>query len=578
MPDVQIGQVPGGGLPFGGIVKTDTPFTDKVTAALLAQQNDRRQFQQKTTLATDELMNKELANVRSVDMGQVTDAYGQWKNLSMQALSPKVMADPKLYNQLQVQKNAALGTVMGAINRSSQLSAQAKELVTERKLKPNLYNDDFGDRLAAFNATPMDKLQNHPQYGDLSNPDAFRYAGSQTDFAKLEATASNAGKEKPVQGAEKTERISDLQNRVTPTLFGSTPTQFFESLRGQLAQHIPGRDAAAAWEAIPEQQRAAVDQQFASISPDKWLSMTGQPKPQVISPTDPNNPAEQFAAYRAKIYAINAAPKAGTPQNVINEQSKLGYQEAEKLRTVAAQHANRMLEIGARYVNQLKFFNAKQHATDPEATTPKVETIQSMLENPGQIYGGKTAVQISQDVLSNWNSQGNSKNVQSKLTVVPSFSSGQTDQVKGFKDLIQSGFASVAVAYNALPKEQRTQTWGQIMQKYNDPAATLDQKKQLLTTAYNEINQANGSPVRFTPDDLDKSVPLLHSRREVDDKFDNTKYQVVKSGTPEFENVINEKRNAVLSSKKPVIAGGPDQTPAVEPPAKIKDLRQKYDY
>ncbi len=581
MPDLQIGQLPGGGAPWGGIVKVETPFTDKVTATLLAQQNDRRQFQQKTTLATDELMNKELANVRAVDMPQVTDAYGKWKDISMQMLSPKIMGNAKLYNELQVEKNAALGTAMGAINRSGALNAQAKEIVGERKLKPNLYNDDFGDRLAAFNSTPMDQLQNHPKYGDLSNPDAFRYAGSQTNFQQLEAVASGAGKEKPVPGAEKTERVSDMQNRVTPTLFGSTPTQFFENMRGQLAQHIPGRDAAAAWEAVPEQQRAAVDQQFAAIPPEKWLAMTGQPKPQVISPTDPNNPAEQFAAYRAKIYAINASPKAGTPQNVINEQTKLGYQEAERLRTVAAQHTNRMLEIAARYTNQKDLYNTKRKDSDPEATTPTVETIQTMLENPGQVYNGKTAVQIGQDVLSNWNSQGNTKNVQSKLTVVPSFNTPQTDQVKGFRDFQQSGLASVGQAYNSLPKEARSQTWGQLIQKFNDPNATVQQKKELLAGAYNEINKANGSPVTFSPEDLDKSVPVLHSRREVDDKFDNTKYQVVKTGTPEFENVINEKRNAVLSSKKPVIAGQPGETPESTPAAadpKINSFRKKYDY
>lgn len=567
--EVQIGQFPGGGAPWGGIVKVETPFTDKVTTALLQQQNDRRQYQQKTTQDTELMMNKELANVRSADMGTVMDSYGKWKNLSMQGLSPRIQSNPKLYNELQIEKNAALGETMSAINRSAQLNGQAKELVQERKAKPNLYNDDFGDRLAAFNSTPMDQLQNHPKYGDLSNPDAFRYAGSQTDFGKIEAIASDAGKEKPVQGAEKTDRISDMQNRVTPTLFGSTPGQFFENMRGQLAQHIPGRDAAAAWEAIPEQQRATVDQQFAAISPDKWLSMTGQPKPQVITPTDPNNPAENFAAYRAKVYAINATPKAGTPQNVINEQSKLGYQEAEKLRTVAAQHANRMLEIAARYTNQKDLAAQKAKQNDPEATTPTVETIQSMLEHPGQVYNGKTAVQIGQDVLSNWNSQGNTKNVQSKLTVIPSFSSPQTDQVKGFKDLTQSGLASVGMAYNALPKEARSQTWGKIVEQLNNPNTSLDQRKQLLANTYNEINKANGSPVTFSPDDLDKSVPVLHSRREVDDKFDNTKYQVVKTGTPEFENVVNEKRNAVLSSKKPVIAGSPGASaaPALKPGA-----------
>lgn len=559
----EIGVVPGGGLPWGDIVKAQTPFTDQVTAQLLAQQADRRKYQQETTLKTDDMMTKELANVRSVDMGSVMDNYGKWKNVSMQMLSPKVQADPRLYNSLQQQKNAALGQTMATINRSAQLNTQAKELVAERKTKPNLYSDDFGDKLAAFNTTPMEQLVAHPKYGDLTNPDAFRYTGSQTDFGKIEATA--AGKPQPVAGAEKVEKISDLQTRRTPTEFGNTPAQFFDNVKGQLAQHIPGRDAAAAWEAVPEQQRAAVDQQFAAISPDKWQAMTGVPKPQVIAPTDPNNPAENYAAYRAKVYAINSAPKAGTPRMETNEQAKMGLQEQEKLRTVAQQHVNRMAEIAARYTDQKDFFNIKQRATDPEGTTPTVDAIQTLLENPGKIYNGKTAAQISQDVLSNWNSQGNSKNVQSKLTVVPSFNSAQTKGVKGFGDLFQSGLKSVGNAYNSLPEKDRTETWGTIMQKLND-ATTTQSAKEILAKAYNEINKANGSSVIFTSDDLDKAVPVLHQRREVDDKFDTTKYQVVKAGTPEFENVINEKRNAVLSSKKPVIQGQGGNAAYPEPP------------
>lgn len=343
----EIGVVPGGGLPWGDIVKVETPFTDKVTAALLAQDADRRKYQQQTTLKADELMNKELANVRSVDMSSVVDSYGKWKNISMQMLKPKVQADPKLYNELQMQKNAALGQTMAAINRSAQLNTQAKELVAERKGKPNLYSDDFGDRLAAFNNTPMDKLAAHPKYGDLTNADAFRNKGGQTDFYALEA--KSAGQPKAVAGAEKVEKISDLQTRRTPTEFGSTPTQFFENMRGQLAQHIPGRDAAAAWDAIPEQQRASVDQQFAAIAPEKWLAMTGTAKPQVIAPADPNNAAENYAAYRAKMYAINAVPRAGSPRMETNEQAKLAVQFDQKKVMEALKEGNRETLAGMRH-------------------------------------------------------------------------------------------------------------------------------------------------------------------------------------------------------------------------------------
>lgn len=343
----EIGVLPGGGAPWGDIVQAKTPFTDQVSQALLAQNLERKKYQQETTQHTDELMTKELANVRSADMNQVVDNYGKWKNISMQMLNPKVQSDPKLYNQLQQQKNAALGQTMSSINRSAQLNAQAKELVAERKTKPSLYNDDFGDRLAEFNKTPMDQLQNHPKYGDMTNPDAFRYQGSQTDFAKLEAFAS--GQPKPIEGAEKVEKVGDLQSRHTPTLFGNTPNQFFENMKGQLAQHIQGRDAAAAWEAIPEQQRAAVDQQFAAIPPEKWQAMTGAPKPQVIAPADPNNPAENYAAYRAKVYAINATPKAGTPQMITNEQAKMNMQFNQKEAFEALKEGNREKLAGMRH-------------------------------------------------------------------------------------------------------------------------------------------------------------------------------------------------------------------------------------
>lgn len=325
----EIGQVPGGGLPWGGIVKVETPFTDKVTATLLAQQADRKKYQQETTMKADELMNKELANVRSIDMNQVIDSYGKWKNVSMQMLNPRVQNDPKEFNRLQVEKNAALGQTMALINQSAQLNNQAKELVTERKTKPNLYNDDFGDRIAALQSTPLDQIHAHPKYGDLSNPDTYRYQGSQTNFADLEGKA--AGKFAPIAGAEKREKVGDLQTRITPTEFGSSPLQFYENYRGQLAQHIPGRDAASAWESIPEQQKAAVDQQFAAISPDKWLAMTGEAKPQVIAAADPNNPAEQFAAYRAKVYAINAVPRAGTAKLETDQAARMRLQSGLSL-------------------------------------------------------------------------------------------------------------------------------------------------------------------------------------------------------------------------------------------------------
>lgn len=554
MPDVHIGEVPGGGLPFGGIVKAQTPFTDQVTAQLLAQQADRRKYVQDTTTQTDETMNKELANVRSIDMPDVMDSYGKWKSLAMQSLSPSVMSNPRLYSQLQLQKNAALGQTMGLINRSAQYNALGKQIGTNIQSKPDYFADDAGKRLSTFYSTPADQLASGTFNGqpmDFTDMQQYRYQGG-VDLSKQHAAAMG----KPVTHYDNgTTDENGVQTTQHGYQYGNTPAQYRDAYLPGLAGNQANRSARFNWaqHSGNQQDLDALDASYQNSPNWKILGMTPQPLP----PYNPNDPVGNEATYQAKQYLVHMNPNEVKPATTINKGAQMNLQEQERLKTVEAQHTNRMLEIAARYNNQKDFANYKQKLADPEGTTPTVETIQTMLEHPGQVYNGKTAAQMSQDVLSQWNSQGNTKDVQTKLTVVPSFSSDQTKNVKGFDDLVKNGLTAVGNAYNSLPEGQRTQTWGQILGKFNAPGATVQQQKQLLADAYNELNKASGSPVRFTPDDLDKAVPVLHSRREVDDKYDTTKYQVVKSGTPEFENVINEKRNAVLSSKKPVILGQP---------------------
>lgn len=311
------------GMPYGDAFIVQTPTLDRVGQQLMQANLDRQKYARDESQRVDGVLNKELANVRSADMPQVIDAYQNWSQLSKRSLFDKsIQNNPKLYNALQVEKNAAMGDVLAKINRSTQISQQMKDLAGERKVKPNLYGDDFGDKMTALVNTPMDQLQNHPKYGDLTNLDNYRYKGAQTDFGKIEATATGALK----PTGEKTERLSDLQTRRTPIQFGNTPLQFFDNLKGQLAQRIPGRDASAAWENIPEAQKAGVDQAYSQISPDKWEQWTGDKKPQVIAPTDPSNPAENYAAYRAKVYAINATAKLGTPKDETDLEAKMDKQ------------------------------------------------------------------------------------------------------------------------------------------------------------------------------------------------------------------------------------------------------------
>lgn len=571
----EIGEIPGGGRPFGSIYSVDTPHIDAITAQLQAQNAERRAFQQKSALQTDEMMAKELANVRSVDMDAVSKAYGNWKNITMQSLRPNYQSNPSLYNGIQQEKNAALGHAMNLINRSSEMGKAIKEMVGERKAKPNLYADNFGDLVAAYNGTPMDKLQNSP-LGDLTNPDTYRYKGSQTDFGKVEATASG----QPKQTYEKTEKINDLQTRRTPVLFGNSPAQFFDNMKGQLAQHIPGRDAAAAWEAIPDQQKQAVDQAYSQIPPEKWQAMTGDTKPQVIAPTDPTNPTENYAAYRAKVYAINSVPKQGNYKDETNLEAKMGLQQQQRLQMEKQRHIDRSAEIFQRYNNASALQKQKIQLTNPENGVPSVDNIEAGLDNPGQVVGDKTLVQHVQSTLSTWNSQGNTANTQTKLTTLPVLGNEQLRQgVKGFNEVSDQALGSLknAFTYKAKEGDDTMKAWDGIEAALKSHTTTPAQKTEVLAKAMNTINQKNGVPVIISPEDLTKAVPLLYERNDVFKEGNQKVYKVVKPGTPEFQDVVNEKRNALLSSKKPVIQGGEAQ-PGTKTTTEIHSLRQKYSY
>jgi hypothetical protein len=323
MPDVQIGQVPGGGLPWGGIYKAQTPFTDQVTAQLLAQQQDRRKYVQDTTTQTDETMNKELANVRSVDMPDVMDSYGKWKNLAMQSLSPKVMSNPTLYNQLQIQKNAALGETMGKINRSAQYNALGKQIGTNIQSRPDYFSDDAGKRLSAFYSTPSDQLASGTYNGqpmDFTDMQQYRYQGG-ADLSKLH----EASKGKPVTHYDNgTTDATGVQTTQHGYQYGNTPLEYRNSYLPGLAGNQANRSARFNWaqHSGNQQDLDALDAAYQSSPNWKILGMA----PQQLPPYNPNDPVGNEATYQAKQYLIGMNPNEVKASAITNQGAKANLQ------------------------------------------------------------------------------------------------------------------------------------------------------------------------------------------------------------------------------------------------------------
>lgn len=322
-------QSPSGGA-YGDAFIVQTPQFDQARQQLLQEQMQRRMYQQKEATQIDGQLAKQLSRIRSVDTPEVFDAYNQYKNLKKQMLfDPKIKNNPQAYNEMQQKANEALATTFQKADDSARYSQMGRDLFTSYRGHPDRYADNFGEMIGNFNATPMSKLADH-ETGDLSNPDTYMYKGSNTDFGAINKSAM--GNPRDLPDMEEPVGTENLQTKITPFKGTNTPGEYYQSMVGALSKRGAGRDASAAWEHLVSTTPALVQQvndAYNKITPDQWKRWTGSETPPNINP-DPTSNADQFAAYQAKLYAVNNLPKAGTSRFVNNQQNTLGHKDAER--------------------------------------------------------------------------------------------------------------------------------------------------------------------------------------------------------------------------------------------------------
>lgn len=548
----EVGDRPGGNGPWGNSFIVQTPNLDRVSQQINQQNADRKAYLEKEGQQTNELLNKELANVRSVDMGDVSDAYNKWKQLSQPLYFNKgLQNNPKKYNQAQMEANAALGDVRAKINQSAQLNQFGKQMSANRLSKPDAYDDNAGSMISGLYNTPMSQVRNYNLNGktiDLTDPENYRYKGGNYDYSKLHAAATG----KPVTHYDDgTTDASGIQTTQHGYQYGNTPSTYRDIYMGGLASNEANRGARASWTQHSPEELDQLDAAYQNSPNWQKLGKT----PDQLPAYNPSDPVGNEATYQAKKYLVGMNPSEAKAAVVTNRDALLNQQQHNRLQMEAVKQVNRSALKAQSYANSKSLFDYKLKQTNPEGTTPTVSNMQDLLEHPGETHAGKTNVQLAQDVYSSWNSQGNNEHQQSSLTVIPTFNPSQP--TKGFEDFQQGANRAVETAYKATLGDKGN--WSAVVAKLN--SATPEQRVQLLAETYNAINLASGSTVRFTAEDLTKSVPVLHKKTEVTKDGSVTGYQMLKPGTPAFEDVTNEKRNATLSAKKPVIQGQENKNP-----------------
>lgn len=252
--------------PYGDAVVFNTPHLDQATNFLMRDEQMRRQQADRENAQLDQQFNKEFSNVRSADSEDVINSYNQYKQLKKQLLFNKdAQRDPKLYNKLQQASNEALANTYQTINRSQELKKQGELLLQERKAHPEKFSDDFGEKVTAYNQTPMSQLSQH-SYGDLSNPDTYRYKGSLTNFQPLLQKA--AGTPRDLGVSRETLEPGGLQRRISTFKGANSPYDYYNQLVGSLVGSNAPRDFVGTFGDITPEQEQLITEQYNRLKAD----------------------------------------------------------------------------------------------------------------------------------------------------------------------------------------------------------------------------------------------------------------------------------------------------------------------
>jgi hypothetical protein len=323
--------------PYGDIVLVSTPATDRWGQQLYAEQKMREARSQQENMALDATIQRELGKVRSVDTPDVINSYQRYKQLSKELkFNPSLRKNPLAYNQVKQAADAAYQNIFTTANEGAQAKEMYKSMFQEKLKNPNDFHDNAGQMLSALMNTPIAQLKSHPQYGDLTNADNYRDFGMNTNWGEEVRKAAGTAKE---VYSEKSPMEGGLQTQITPYNYGSTPLQVKDYLLGSMGMRQAGKDAAKAWDSLPEEDIANTIKAYQALPKEYWQKM-GLASPQDLFPKNPDSKAENFAAYQAMKYAISNEPKPGKPQIVQNLKAVKDLDWARQLQMQAIKNAD----------------------------------------------------------------------------------------------------------------------------------------------------------------------------------------------------------------------------------------------
>ena len=294
-------------IPYGDAFIVGTPTLDRLGERLYAEQKQKEQQNKAEMAYIDNTLSREIGKIRSVDTPEYIKKYEHYKNLKKQLYNPKIQKDAQEYDRINREANLAMADAMQIANASQEFKEQLRTLATNKAKDPNSFSDDFLDRYNAAMNTPVTGINQHPDYGDLSNPDNYMYKGANTDFSKAFKNAEGVVRDlSTIDGGvdpnDKFKRIEKVYKG------GNDPYTFYNKLVEGIYGSKSTRDFPLQFKYTPEQEQL-LEEKFKAISSDpNYRKIYGLPEGLNFPPSAYNTEVGKTARLKAIEYALGSMP------------------------------------------------------------------------------------------------------------------------------------------------------------------------------------------------------------------------------------------------------------------------------
>jgi hypothetical protein len=299
--------------PFGDIYSIGTPYLDKLSDRIYAEQKQKEMQQQRDAKAVDDEFALNMAGIREADIPELTKAYGNWKMANM-ALIKKGNATPE--EQMNVlRKKAAMYEI---INPSKSFKKQEEQYGAGISKKRYDYIPDAHNNLVGIMRTPISQLKTMGDpLGSLLYKGSTYKKGAEDIKNALGIKRSALGKGRAVD-AEGIQTDHDKYE-----FFANTPQQVKSYYLGKMA------DPEANWHYtnelmnLPQDELVKTNEAFNAIPAETWEKMGL--KKQTLEYGKADDIADVLSTYKAQKAALENIPRLVGVERKTNKKAGVDY-------------------------------------------------------------------------------------------------------------------------------------------------------------------------------------------------------------------------------------------------------------